>query len=119
MSAASAPTEPASVATVLYVPKSGVGSWPAAACGSIACSSEVNGPDSTTSVEIVPVSAAMISAGSAPVTAKSVPATAIARRRARYQRRRPRRSPWRASAREARAFPARIAARIAPTAASE
>ena len=48
---------------------------PSAACGSIACSSEVNGPDSTTSVESVPVSAAAISAGSQPVSAKTVPAT--------------------------------------------
>jgi hypothetical protein len=61
----------------LYVPKSFVRSWTAAACGSIACSSEVKGPDSTTSVETVPLRPARISAGSQPVSAKTAPATAI------------------------------------------
>ena len=68
---------PASVAIALYVPKSLVGSLPPATFGSIDCSSEVNGPDSTTSVETVPVSAASTSAGSEPVSANTVPAPAI------------------------------------------
>jgi hypothetical protein len=43
--------------------------------GSIACSREVSGPDSTTSVETVPDSAAATSAGGQVVTANTVPAT--------------------------------------------
>ncbi len=43
----------------------------------MACSSEVNGPDSITSVERVPVSAAAISAGNQPLSAKTVPAHAM------------------------------------------
>jgi hypothetical protein len=38
----------------------------------------VNGPDSTTSVETVPVRPARINAGNQPVSAKTVPAMAIA-----------------------------------------
>jgi len=60
-----------------------VGSRSLAACGSIACSREVNGPDSTTSVDTVPVSAARIKAGSQSVSAKTVPPTAIATKRRR------------------------------------
>jgi hypothetical protein len=45
--------------------------------GSIACSSEVNGPDSTTSVETVPVRAARMSAGGQVVSANTVPAAPI------------------------------------------
>jgi hypothetical protein len=63
------------------VPKIRVGSD--SACGSIACSRDVNGPDSTTSVEMVPVRAAATSAGSQSVSAKTVPAAAIATSRIR------------------------------------
>jgi hypothetical protein len=45
---------------------------------SIACSSEVNGPDSTTSLEIAPVRAARISSGRLVVSAKTLPAAASA-----------------------------------------
>ena len=68
-------------------------SCPPTAAGSIACSSDVNGPDSTTSVESVPVSAAMRSAVSEPVRAKTVPAIPMTTRRLTYVRRRPRASP--------------------------
>ena len=44
-----------------------------AACGSIACSSEVNGPDSTTSVDTVPLERGEDQRGSHPVSANTVP----------------------------------------------
>ena len=53
-----------------------------AACGIIACSSEVIGPDSFASTEIVPVRAATISAGSDLVRANTAPARPITTKRA-------------------------------------
>jgi hypothetical protein len=44
--------------------------------GNIACSSEVNGPDSTTSVDSVPVSATIISTTTFVVTANAIPLAA-------------------------------------------
>jgi hypothetical protein len=110
-----APSEPASVATVLYVPKSAVTVSSAAAWGSIACSSDVNGPDSTMSTETVPVSAAATSAGKDSVSANTSPAAAIATSSERYARRRPIRSPYRARTIDARATPASIAVNTTPT----
>ena len=111
--AARAPTEPARVATMLYVPNSRVAE-PSAVKGSIACSSDVNGPDSTTSVEIVPVRAARTNQNTDPVTAKTAPETPIASNKARYARRRPTRSPKRASNTETTAMPTSSAASTSP-----
>ena len=60
------------------MPNSRVEPAPPPVCGSNACSREVNGPDSTTSVETVPVRAAITSAGRKLVSAKTLPAAAIA-----------------------------------------
>jgi hypothetical protein len=51
--------------------------------GSIACSSDVNGPDSTTSVETVPVSAATTNQNTDPVSANTAPESPIVTRSAR------------------------------------
>ncbi len=114
--AASAPAEPARVATVLYSPNRRVGSPPApTALGSIACSSDVNGPDSTTSVETVPLRAASTRSQISSVSANAMPARPMRRKRAAYQRRRPTRSAVRAIATDVSATPARSAARTSPT----
>ena len=72
--------EPPRKAMALYRAKAiarsgGVG----AACGIIACSSEVIGPDSLASVEIVPVREAMMRAANDRVSAKTAPAAPITR----------------------------------------
>ncbi len=103
------------MATVLYVPKSRVASRPPAALGSMACSSDVNGPDSTTSVDTVPVSAASTSSHVSPVSANAAPANPMTTKSAVYQRRRPTRSPVRAIAIDASATPASSAERTSPT----
>jgi hypothetical protein len=66
---------------MLYVAKSLVRPAASTVRGSIACSSVVNGPDSTTSVETVPVSAARTSAHTSSVSAKTVPDPAMRARR--------------------------------------
>jgi hypothetical protein len=77
--AARAPMEPASVATMLYVPNRRVAE-PWVVNGSMACSSDVNGPDSTTSVETVPVSAATTNQNTDPVSANTAPERPITTR---------------------------------------
>jgi hypothetical protein len=67
---------------MLYVPNRRVAE-PSVVNGSIACSSDVNGPDSTTSVETVPVSAAATNQNTDPVSANTAPETPIATRSAR------------------------------------
>src|SRR5436190_1250846 len=63
--AASAPSEPATAATALYTPNARVRRADEVVAGSMACSRDVKGPDSTTSVESVPASAATKSAQNA------------------------------------------------------
>lgn len=52
--AASAPSEPVIVALALYRPSPRTRCRPSRSFASIACSSEVNGPDSTTSLDMAP-----------------------------------------------------------------
>ncbi len=79
--AARAPTAPARYAIALYRPKTRIrtsdGAWPI-----IACSSDVIGPDSLASVDIMPVSETAIRTTNESVSAKIVPTTPNATRRA-------------------------------------
>ena len=90
-----------------------------AACGIMACSRDVIGPDSLGSVDTVPVRAATTSSGKDRVRAKTVPATPISIRRAVYSLLRPIRSPRVPTASEVTANPASIAVNTRPTFASE
>ena len=81
----------------------------------MACSTDVNGPDSLTSTDRVPVSPATISSGSELDNAKIVPATAISAYSSAYTRRRPSWSARRARTIEARAEPASSDANTSPT----
>jgi hypothetical protein len=67
--------EPATVATALYVPNTLVRRSGGTTAGSMACSSEVKGPDSTTSVDIVPASATKRRIHSRSVSPKTRPET--------------------------------------------
>jgi hypothetical protein len=70
---ASAPNDPAADATALYTPNPRTRASPLSSVASIDCSSEVNGPDSTTSVDSAPVSAKRINNHAVPDTAKATP----------------------------------------------
>ncbi len=113
----SAPTDPAMVAIALYAANvRAVPSGPGTPA-SMGCSSVVNGPDSTTSAEIVPVSAARTRAGSQSVSAKVEPAAAMRANKTAYARLRPTRSPRRPRTTEAAALPISTAPRTTPSSA--
>src|SRR5215831_6204064 len=117
--AANAPTEPAAVATALYVLNPRICSRPVSSVASIDCSSDVNAPDSTTSVDSAPVSATALNAHTWSENAKTTPVTASARYSAMYERRRPQRSPHRPTASDDTTVPATTAARTRPTSPEE
>lgn len=77
--------------------------------GNIACSKELNGPDSTTSVDSAPVRATTTSTAIEPVVPNATPDKANPRNSNPYSRRRPTRSPYRPTTTVSSPVPARIA----------
>src|SRR6516165_8432338 len=80
------------------------------------CSNEVNGPDSTTSVDSAPVKETNTNSQMAPDRANTKPTTPRATYNPAYHRRRPQRSAQRATATDASTVPATTAARTPPIA---
>ena len=85
----------------------------------MACSSEVIGPDSLASVDIVPVIAASTSAGTQAVRPYTAPLTPMTASSEMYMRRRPSTSPHLPTAKVISAMPPSIAVNSAPTPAAE
>src|SRR2546429_2094557 len=83
------------------------------------CSSEVNAPDSTTSVDSAPVSATAHNTQTWSEKANTMPVTASARYSTTYERRRPHRSPHRPIASDDTTVPATTAASTSPTSPDE
>src|SRR6266542_4314755 len=81
----------------------------------MACSREVNGPDSTTSVDNAPVSPTASNTHKFEVIANAMPATANPAYSVAYSRRRPIRSAYLPTTNDINAVPTRIAANSTPT----
>src|SRR5262249_35067299 len=73
--AANAPSEPDAVATALYTPKPRARCRCSSSPANMACSNEVKGPDSTTSVDNPPPNATSTSGHTDPANAKTTPVT--------------------------------------------
>ena len=113
--AANAPSDPATAAIALYTPNPCTCARSRRSVASIGCSSDVNGPDSITSVDSTPVNAASASTHTDPANANTTPTTPSSTYRPAYQRRRPTRSACRATSIDISAVPATVAPSTTPT----
>src|SRR5205823_6597350 len=75
IAAANAPSDPAAAATALYAPKPCTWARPRRPAANMGCSSEVNGPDSITSVDNTPVNATAANSHTDPLVANTPPTT--------------------------------------------